>query len=252
MIILKSPTEVDVMDQANRLVHRALREVKGAAAPGVTTHELDVLAEELILAEGGTPAFKGYRGYPATLCTSVNDVIVHGIPSRDARLEEGDLVSIDCGVLYDGFFGDAAITFAIGEVRPVAGRLIEVTRKCLEDAVETVAPGNRLGDIGAAVQSRAEDAGFGVVRDFVGHGIGRSLHEDPQIPNYGSPGHGHAMKPGLVIAIEPMITESSWRVRIDNDGWTARTEDGKLAAHFEFSVAVTAAGHRVLGIDEES
>jgi methionyl aminopeptidase len=251
MIFLKSTGELDTMDRANRLVHRTLRAVKAIAKPGVSTGDMDRLAEETILSHGGTPAFKGYRGFPATLCTSVNDVIVHGIPSRDTTLAEGDIVSIDCGVLLDGFYGDAAITFGIGDVSRDAQRLIDVTSRCLDDAVEAVAPGNRLGDVGAAVQARAESAGFGVVREFVGHGIGRSLHEDPQVPNYGMAGQGQIMKPGLVIAIEPMITSGSWRVRIDRDGWTARTGDGKLAAHFEFSVAVTEGGRRVLGVNEE-
>jgi methionyl aminopeptidase len=252
MIFLKSSNELDAMNRANQLVHRVLREVETAAKPGVSTAELDALAEDLIRGEGGVPAFKGYRGFPATLCTSINDVIVHGIPSPEQRLSEGDILSVDCGVLYEGFYGDAAVSFGIGDVAGEAERLMKVTRKCLEDAVEAVAPGNRLGDIGAAVQRRAEGAGFGVVREFVGHGIGRSLHEDPQVPNYGQSGHGQVLKPGLVIAIEPMITQSSWRVRIDDDGWTARTEDGKLAAHFEYSVAVTQDGHQVLGVSQES
>jgi methionyl aminopeptidase len=250
MIYLKSERELETMDRANRLVHSTLRAVEAAAKPGVSTAELDRMAEELIRAGGGEPAFKGYRGYPATLCTSVNDVIVHGIPSADARLREGDLVSIDCGVLLDGFYGDAAVTFAVGEVSDEARRLMEITRRCLDDAVSAVGPGARLGDVGAAVQHRAEAAGFGVVREFVGHGIGRALHEEPQVPNYGEPGRGPRLKPGLVIAIEPMITGGSWRVRIDDDGWTARTEDGRLAAHFEYSVAVTVDGRRVLGLEE--
>jgi methionyl aminopeptidase len=251
MIFLKSSSEMDALERANRLVHRVLRAVRAAAAPGVSTGELDELAEETIRQHGGTPAFKGYRGFPATLCTSVNDVIVHGIPSRTARLAEGDVLSVDCGVLLDGFYGDAATTFGIGRVAADAVRLMDTARKCLDDGVAAVAPGGRLGDVGAAVQARAEAAGFGVVREFVGHGIGRALHEDPQVPNYGLPGHGQIMKPGLVIAIEPMITTGGWRVRVDSDGWTARTEDGKLAAHFEYSVAVTADGRRVLGVDGE-
>lgn len=250
MICLKSERELETMDRANALVHRVLRAVQEAAVPGIATGDLDTLAEEMIVAGGGTPAFKGYRGYPATLCTSVNDVIVHGIPNGKNRLREGDLVSVDCGVLLDGFYGDAAVSFGVGEVSEEANRLMEVTRLCLEDAVSAVSPDARLGDVGAAVQARAEAAGFGVVREFVGHGIGRSLHEEPQVPNYGRPGHGQRLKPGLVIAIEPMITGGSWRVSIDDDGWTARTEDGKLAAHFEWSVAVTADGHRVLGLEE--
>ncbi|HHQ47254.1 MAG TPA: type I methionyl aminopeptidase [Acidobacteria bacterium] len=251
MIFLKSKRELEIMHRANSLVHRALRAVHEAAAPGVSTADLDRLAEDLILEGGGKPAFKGYRGYPATLCTSVNDEIVHGIPSAKVVLNEGDLLSVDCGAIVEGYYGDAAITFGIGEIAPVARRLMEVTRACLDDAVEQVRPGKRLGDIGAAVQRRAEDAGFGVVRDFVGHGVGRSLHEDPQVPNYGKPGTGLVLRPGLVVAIEPMITEGSWKVRVDEDGWTARTKDGKLAAHFEYSVAVTENGPRVLGRDEE-
>ena len=251
MIFLKSSSELDALERANRLVHTVLRAVRAAAAPGVSTGELDELAEETIRQHGGTPAFKGYRGFPATLCTSVNDVIVHGIPSRTTRLAEGDVLSVDCGVLLDGFYGDAATTFGIGKVAADAVRLMDTARKCLDDGVAAVAPGGRLGDVGAAVQARAEAAGFGVVREFVGHGIGRALHEDPQVPNYGLPGHGQIMKPGLVIAIEPMITTGGWRVRVDSDGWTARTEDGKLAAHFEYSVAVTADGRRVLGVDGE-
>jgi len=250
MISLKSERELETMDRANALVHKVLRAVKDAAAPRITTGELDALAEEMILAGGGTPAFKGYRGYPATLCTSVNDVIVHGIPNGKNPLREGDLVSIDCGVLLDGFYGDAAVSFGVGAISEEANQLLEVTRRCLEDAVSAVSPDARLGDVGAAVQARAEAAGFGVVREFVGHGIGRALHEEPQVPNYGRAGHGQRLKPGLVIAIEPMITGGSWRVSIDDDGWTARTEDGKLAAHFEWSVAVTADGRRVLGLEE--
>jgi len=250
MICLKSEREVETMDRANALVHRVLRAVEEAAGPGVSTGELDKLAEKMIRDDGGIPAFKGYRGFPATLCTSINDVIVHGIPNAKNRLRDGDLVSVDCGVLLDGFYGDAAVTFGVGAVSPEAQRLMEVTRKCLGDAVAAIKPEGRLGDVGAAVQKRAEEAGFGVVREFVGHGIGRALHEEPQVPNYGEAGRGQRLRPGLVIAIEPMITGGSWRVSIDDDGWTARTEDGRLAAHFECSVAVTADGRRVLGSEE--
>jgi methionyl aminopeptidase len=250
MIVLKSTTELDAMDRANRVVHRALGAVRDAAVPGASTAELDVIAEELILSEGGVPAFKGYRGFPGTLCTSVNDEIVHGIPSGKVRLSDGDILSVDCGVILDGFFGDAAVSFGIGHVNGEAERLMTVTKRCLDNAVEEVGPGKRLGDIGAAVQGHAEGSGFGVVREFVGHGIGRSLHEEPQVPNYGNAGRGQILKPGLVLAIEPMITAGTWRVKIDDDGWTARTEDGKLAAHFEYSVAVTSDGHRVLGLEE--
>ena len=238
------------MDRANRLVFEALQAVRAAARPGVSTAELDGVAEGVIEDGGGKPAFKGYRGFPATLCVSLNDVIVHGIPNGSRRLAEGDIVSVDCGVILDGYYGDAATTFPVGPVDPETQRLIDVTRDCLQEAVGQVRPGNRVGDVGAAVQQLAEKAGFGVVRDFVGHGIGQSLHEDPQVPNYGQAGHGPVLKEGLVIAIEPMVTQGSWRVRIDDDGWTARTEDGKLAAHFEYSVAVTNDGHRVLGVEE--
>ena len=250
MICLKSERELETMDRANALVHEVLRAVEEAAGEGVSTGELDELAEGMIRAAGGSPAFKGYRGFPATLCTSINDVIVHGIPNGKNRLADGDLVSVDCGVLLDGYYGDSAVTFGVGKLGDEARRLMEITRRCLQDAVEAVRPEGRLGDVGAAVQQRAEGAGFGVVREFVGHGIGRSLHEEPQVPNYGKAGHGQRLKPGLVIAIEPMITGGSWRVQIDDDGWTARTEDGRLAAHFECSVAVTADGHRVLGSEE--
>ncbi len=250
MIVLKSTTELEAMHRANKVVHLALDAVRDAAKPGVSTADLDAIAEDLILAEGGVPAFKGYRGFPATLCTSVNDEIVHGIPSDKVRLSDGDILSVDCGVILDGFFGDAAVSFGVGHVNGEAERLMKVTKRCLDNAVEEIAPGKRLGDIGAAVQAYAEGAGFGVVREFVGHGIGRSLHEEPQVPNYGNAGRGQILKPGLVLAIEPMITAGSWRVKIDDDGWTARTEDGKLAAHFEYSVAVTSDGHRVLGLEE--
>lgn len=250
MIDLKSDRELETMHQANRLVHEALELVRAAAQPGVCTAALDRLAEDHIRAAGGVPAFKGYRGYPATLCTSINDVIVHGIPSERVWLHDGDILSVDCGAVVDGYYGDAAVTFGVGVVGAEAERLMAVTRQCLADAVEVVRPGARLGDVGAAVQRRAEEAGFGIVREFVGHGIGRALHEEPQVPNYGVPGQGQLLKPGLVLAIEPMVTGGSWRVRIDRDGWTARTEDGKLAAHFEYSVAVTANGPRVLGLEE--
>ncbi len=250
MIVLKSSAELEIMHRANALVHGALAVAAEAARPGVSTAELDRLAESYIRSHGGVPAFKGYRGFPATLCTSRNDVIVHGIPSPKEILREGDILSIDCGVVLDGFYGDAAVTIPIGEISATARRLTEVTKRCLDEAVRRVKAGGYLGDVGAAVQVCAEGAGFGVVRDFVGHGIGKALHEEPQVPNYGPAGHGLKLKPGLVIAIEPMITEGSYGVRIDSDGWTARTEDGKLAAHFEYSVAVTPNGPWILGVEE--
>ena len=247
-MVLKTPDELAVMDRANSLVHDTLRLVAEAAAPGVSTKELDRLAEEHIRAGGGRPAFKGYHGYPATLCTSVNDVIVHGIPSADHKLRNGDVMGLDCGVVFDGFIGDAAITVPIGDMAPEAKRLLDVTRECLELAVEVVRPGNRLTDIGAVIQKHAEAAGFSVVRELVGHGIGRSMHEDPQVYNFGPGGRGPELRPGLVLAIEPMVNAGVSGVMFDDDGWTARTEDGKLSAHFEYSVAVTENGPWVLGV----
>lgn len=247
-MVLKTPDELAVMDRANSLVHDTLRLVAEAAAPGVSTKELDRLAEEHIRAGGGRPAFKGYHGYPATLCTSVNDVIVHGIPSADHKLRNGDVMGLDCGVVLDGFVGDAAITLPIGDMAPEAKRLLDVTRECLELAVEVVRPGSRLTDIGAVIQKHAEAAGFSVVRQLVGHGIGRSMHEDPQVYNFGPGGRGPELRPGLVLAIEPMVNAGVAGVMFDDDGWTARTEDGKLSAHFEYSVAVTENGPWVLGV----
>jgi methionyl aminopeptidase len=247
MMVLKTPGEIDLMDQANRIVLRVLDEVGARIAPGVTPRQLDHLAEQVIRGAGGVPAFLNYRGYPATLCISVNDVIVHGIPN-DVPLKDGDIVGIDCGVMYKGYFGDAARTFAVGEVRAEAKRLLQVTEEALRLAVEQVRPGARLSDIGHAVQQHAEQHGFSVVREFSGHGIGTSLHEDPQVPNFGRPGKGPKLRPGMVLAIEPMVNAGRAGVRMDADGWTARTEDGSLSAHFEFSVAVTPSGARVLGL----
>jgi methionyl aminopeptidase len=245
-MVLKTPGEVELMDEANRIVHETLDGIAERVRPGVTTRELDRFAESHIRSRGGVPAFLNYKGYPATLCTSVNDVIVHGIPG-DEPLREGDVLGVDCGVLYKGYYGDAARTFAVGAVGPEAERLIAVTRKALEIAVETVQPNRRLSDIGHAVQSYVEAQGFSVVRDFVGHGIGTSLHEDPQVPNFGDPGRGPRLRPGMVLAIEPMVNAGGPAVAVDADGWTARTRDGSLSAHFECSVAVTQDGVRVLG-----
>jgi methionyl aminopeptidase len=248
-MILKTPEELAVMDRANAVVHDTLHLVAEAAKPGVSTKELDELAEEHIRSAGGRPAFKGYRGYPATLCTSVNDVIVHGIPSPTHRLREGDILGVDCGVVLDGFVGDSAVTIPVGEAPEEARRLMRVTKECLELAVDVVRPGRRLTDIGAAVQGHAEAAGYSVVRELVGHGIGRAMHEDPQVYNFGPGGRGPELRPGLVLAIEPMINAGKAGVVFDDDGWTARTEDGKLSAHFEYSVAVTENGPWVLGVD---
>jgi methionyl aminopeptidase len=247
-MVLKTAGEVAMMDEANRIVHLVLNGVAERIRPGVTTRELDVWAEQQIRSAGAVPAFLNYRGYPATLCTSVNDVIVHGIPGETV-LREGDIVGVDCGVVYNGYYGDAARTFAVGKVREQAQRLLDVTREALDLAVAQVRPGARLSDIGSAVQRHVEKNGFSVVREFVGHGIGTALHEEPQVPNYGEPGRGVKLKPGMVLAIEPMVNVGLPGVRFDQDGWTARTEDGSLSAHFEFSVAVTPDGHRVLGVN---
>jgi len=244
-MVLKTPGEIELMDQANRIVHQVLEEVGELIAPGVTARELDRLAERVIRGAGGVPAFLHYRGYPATLCISVDDVIVHGIPN-DIPLKQGQIVGIDCGVLYKGYYGDAARTFAVGSVDEGAERLLKVTEEALRLAVQQVRPGGRLSDIGHAVQRHAESHGFSVVREFSGHGIGTSLHEDPQVPNFGSPGKGPKLKPGMVLAIEPMVNAGSSGVKMDADGWTARTADGSLSAHFEFSVAITEAGPLVL------
>lgn len=246
-MVLKTPGEIDLMDAANRIVHSVLDEIASHIAPGVTTRELDELAERMIRSAGAVPAFLDYRGYPATLCTSVNDVIVHGIPS-DVPLVEGDIVGIDCGVLYKGYYGDAARTFAVGKVSDSARQLMEVTSEALNLAVNQARPGGRLSDIGHVVQHHVEKHGFSVVREFVGHGIGASLHEDPQVPNFGSAGRGPRLEAGLVLAIEPMVNAGKPEVKVDADGWTARTADGELSAHFEFSVAVTDNGPRVLGV----
>jgi len=246
-VVLKTPGELELMDEANRIVHHVLDGLGALIAPGVTTRELDRFAEREIRARGGVPAFLHYKGYPATLCTSINDVIVHGIPNQ-RTLVEGDIVGIDCGVLYKGYYGDAARTFGCGKVSPQAERLLAVTQEALQLAVEQVRPKNRLQDIGSAVQRHVEKNGFSVVREFVGHGIGTSLHEEPQVPNFGDPGKGMKLRPGMVLAIEPMVNAGGQDVRMDADGWTARTADGSLSAHFEYSVAVTDRGPRVLGV----
>ncbi len=246
-VILKTPGELDLMDEANSIVHRVLDGVSERIAPGVTTGELNVWAEETVRAAGGVPSFLNYNGFPATLCTALNDVIVHGIPDN-RPLEDGDIVGIDCGVLLKGYHGDAARTFMVGTPDDDALELLRVTRDSLDLAVEKkVKPGGRLSDIGSAVQRHVEKNGFSIVREFVGHGVGTSLHEDPQVPNFGRPGQGERLRPGMVLAIEPMVNAGTRSVQVDADGWTARTKDGSLSAHFEYSVAVTESGYRILG-----
>ena len=233
------------MEVANRLVAEILEGVKEKIQPGVETRELDELAEEMCRKHRVKPAFKGYRGYPRSLCVSVNEEVVHGIPGP-RRLKAGDVVSLDFGVKYEGYYGDAAITVGVGEVGEKARALIAVTEESLYAGIAQVKAGGRLSDISHAVQTVVEGAGFGVIRDFVGHGIGRSLHEDPQIPNFGPPGRGPALQVGMTIAIEPMTSMGSWRVRVLQDGWTAITEDGSCAAHFEHTVALTENGVLIL------
>ena len=245
-MILRTAGELQLMNEANALVHKVLDGIAERIAPGVTTRELDEFAEKMIRDAGAVPAFLHYRGYPATLCTSIDDVIVHGIPN-DVVLKEGNIIGVDCGVIHEGFYGDAARTFAVGEVPEEARRLMRVTRESLELAVEQARPGRRLSDIGHAVQSHVEAHGFAVVRDFVGHGVGTELHEDPQVPNFGRPGEGMKLRAGMVLAIEPMVNIGSPGVKVDADGWTARTEDGSLSAHFEYSVAITDKGPWILG-----
>ncbi len=244
-IILKTPADLERMQRAGALAAEALREVVRAVRPGVTGAQLDELAERYIRERGGTPSFKGYRGYPASICVSVNDEVVHGIPNK-RPLARGAVVSIDLGVVVDGFHGDVAVTVPVGEVAPPLQRLLSVTREALHRGIEAIQPGNRLGDVGAAVQRYVEAAGFTVVRDFAGHGIGRALHEEPQVPNFGEPGTGALLREGMTLAIEPMVNLGGYDVMMDDDGWTVRTRDSQPSAHFEHTVAVTAAGSRVL------
>jgi methionyl aminopeptidase len=249
VISLKSPREIEIMRRANVIVAEVLQELKVRVAPDVTTLELDAIAEELTLKKKAVPAFKGYsvggRVYPRCLCASINEEIVHGIPSN-RPLREGDIIGLDYGVIYDGFYGDSAITVGIGKVSEEAQRLMDVTEQSLYRGIQELQEGKRLGDLGAAVQRFAESAGFSVVRAFVGHGIGKKLHEEPPVPNYGEPDRGLRLKEGMVLAIEPMVNAGSYEVEIKEDGWTAVTKDGSLAAHFEHSVAITKNGPYIL------
>ena len=252
MIILKSPQEIEKIRMSGRLVREALEHISKLVRPGITTLILNEVAEEFLLSRGARLAFKGYRRgpnespFPAALCTSINDEIVHGIPSADRVLREGDIISLDLGAAIDGYYGDAAITVPVGEISEEAKKLLYVTRKSLDLAIEKAVPENRLQDISYAVQSYVESNGFSVVRDFVGHGIGRSPHEEPQIPNYGKPGRGKRLKPGMVLAIEPMVNAGTFETRILADHWTAVTADGSLSAHFEHTVAITSDGPDIL------
>lgn len=245
MIVLKSDDEIKRMADTCRIVAEVLEDIKAQVVPGVTTGELDRRVESSIRSRGGRPAFKGYRGYPASVCTSVNEQVVHGIPGS-VRLREGDIISLDIGVQYKGFYGDSAITLPVGAVTSQAEKLLAVSERALEEGLEQCHAGNRLSDVSAAIQRCVEAEGFSIVRSFVGHGIGRSLHEEPQIPNFGKPGEGPELVPGMTLAIEPMVNAGSWEVEILDDGWTAVTKDRSLSAHFEHTVAITKNGLNIL------
>jgi methionyl aminopeptidase len=244
-IELKSPAEIGKMRRAGILLRSVFDEISGLVGADTTTAELDRVARRLIENGGAMPAFLGYHGYPATLCTSVNDQVVHGIPSRYC-LREGDIVSIDCGLVLDGYYSDAAVTYGVGEIGATARALLDATRESLEAGIREMTPGNRLGSLSAAVQESVERKGFLVVRDYTGHGIGRAMHEPPQIPNFGARDTGMRLKPGMVFAIEPMVNVGTWKTRVLNDGWTVVTADGSLSAHFENTIAVTEDGPLVL------
>jgi methionyl aminopeptidase len=246
MVICKSPAELEKMHQAGLIVWGALEKMRALVKPGMSTKELDQFAEEYTVQQHARPAFKGYRGYPGSVCASINQEVVHGIPSAARKLREGDILSMDFGVELNGYFGDAALTVPVGKISATREKLLRVTRESLERAIEKVRPGNRLGDVSAAVQQWVEKNGYSVVREFVGHGIGTRMHEDPQIPNYGTPGQGPRLQEGMVLAIEPMVNTGSPAVKVLDDDWTAVTADGSDSAHFEHTVAVTADGPWIL------
>ena len=246
MVVCKSTAELEKMHQAGLIVWEALSKMREMVRPGISTKELDEFAEALTAGHHARPAFKGYRGYPGSVCTSINSEVVHGIPSASRKLREGDILSMDFGVELNGYFADAALTVGVGKITPEREKLLRVTRESLDRAIEKVKVGNRLGDVSAAVEKCVEDNGFSVVREFVGHGIGTKMHEEPQVPNYGSPGVGPRLQEGLVLAIEPMVNTGGPAVRILDDDWTAVTLDGSDSAHFEHTVAVTANGPWVL------
>jgi methionyl aminopeptidase len=246
MIILKSLQEIEKIRKACLLVADVLDGIRGMVRPGVTTQSLDEFAERFILAAGAKPAFKGYRGYPKTLCTSVNNEVIHGIPSKAVVLKQGDIIGIDVGTIVDGFYGDAAITLPVGSIKPEAEHLMKVTEESLLRGIAQAKAGNRLYDISHAIQSHVESNGYSVVREFVGHGIGRSLHEDPQLPNFGAPGQGPRLKSGMVLAIEPMVNVGGSATITQEDNWTAVTADGSLSAHFEHTIAIMPDGPWIL------
>lgn len=250
MIIYKSEEEIRSMKRSNQIVAKILAELGLMIRPGIQTKDLDEYAETRTREMDAVPAFKGYRGYPASLCTSINEEIVHGIPSS-RTLRSGDIISLDFGVVYDGFYGDAAVTYPVGEITSRAEKLIATARESFTKGMEKVKEGNRLSDISFAIQSHVESQGFSVIRSFVGHGIGFSLHEEPQVPNFGSPGRGPKIRPGMVLAIEPMIAIGNWEVEILEDNWTAVTKDRSLSAHYEHTVALTRNGVEILSLPED-
>lgn len=250
MIVLKTKRELDLMREACRISANALKEAGSAVEPGVSTKEIDDIVRKYIQKQGATPSFLGYGGFPASACISVNDVVIHGIPSKKQILKKGDIVSIDIGAFIGGYHGDNAYTFACGDISKEAQALLDATKESLYEGIKAAVAGNRIGDIGNAVQTYAEARNYSVVRDFVGHGVGAKLHEDPSVPNYGTPGRGVRLLPGMTIAIEPMITAGKYDVRVLDDDWTTVTVDGSLAAHFEHSIAITPDGPVIMTIPD--
>lgn len=251
MIVLKTGRELSIMREACRISAGALKRAGMAVEPSVTTAQLDKLAEDYILSQGATPNFKNYHGYPATACISVNNEVIHGIPSRKRKLKQGDIVSIDLGACFEGYHGDNAATFACGDISPEAKRLMDITEQSLYKAIAAAVPGGRIGDISSAVQSFVEQNGYSVVRDFVGHGIGTSLHEAPEVPNFGTAGRGIRLMPGMTLAIEPMVNAGGYGVKVLPDGWTVLTKDGSLSAHFEHTVVITNDGPKIMTFCED-
>lgn len=248
MIVLKTSRELAIMKEACVISAGALQTVAKAVEPGVSTAELDRLAEEYIRSKGAVPNFKNYQGYPATACISINNEVIHGIPSKQRVLRQGDIVSVDLGAMFEGYHGDNAATFAVGDVSPEAKRLMDVTRESLYEGINAARPGGRIGDISHAVQSYVESNGFSVVRQFVGHGVGTKLHEDPEVPNFGKAGHGFRLMPGMTLAIEPMVNMGDYQVKVLKDGWTTVTADGSLSAHFEHTVVITEDGPKIMTV----
>ena len=246
MVVLKTSKELSLLKEAGKISAGALQAAGEAVRPGISTWEIDRIAHDFIVRHGAAPAFLHYGGFPASACISVNDEIIHGIPSKTRILHEGDIVSIDLGAKIHGYIGDNAATYAVGQISPEAQRLIDTTRESLYEGIAQAVAGGRLGDVGYAVQRYCEERGYGVVREYTGHGVGTELHEDPSVPNYGTPGRGIRLLPGMVIAIEPMINEGTAAIRQLSDGWTVKTRDGKLSAHFEHTVAITADGPKIL------